>query len=214
MNILNVQLRLDEGEVDVSHDKEELVQEPKEDELVTKISQGDERNLWNVVKKEEEEIFVEDNDQHTEEMFEMSQVISEWLKILLKEVAINKMEMSQVFSETLAGINFLNYVMLTNMHRSVSDYVVAVRELKDKLIFEGKFAGNEQQLDISEGDAYKSIKEVRVATISRMSFSTISRELSRGIPRAISRVLFEAILKVKTEVKSREIEGNVQQFRS
>ena len=31
MNILNVQLRLDEAEVDVCHDKEESVQEPKED---------------------------------------------------------------------------------------------------------------------------------------------------------------------------------------
>ena len=89
MNILNVQFILDEVEVDVSHDKEESVQEPKEDELVTKINQGDERNLWNVVNKEEEESYVEFNDQHTEEMFEMSQVISEWMKILLKEVAIN-----------------------------------------------------------------------------------------------------------------------------
>ena len=97
MNILNVQLKLDEGEANVSHDKEESVLELKEDELVTKISQGDERNLWNVVKKEEEESYVEVNDQHTEEMFEMSQVISEWLKILLKEVAINKMEISQFF---------------------------------------------------------------------------------------------------------------------
>ena len=180
MNILNVQLRLDEGEVDVCHDKEESVQEPKEDELVTKISQGDERNLWNVVKKEEEESYVEVNDQHTEEMFEMSQVISEWMKILLKEVAINKMEMSQVFSETLAGISFLNYVLLTNMQRSVSDYVAAVRELKDNLLFESKFAGSEQQLDIVEGDAYKSIKEVWVAamfeTIFAATFGVNSRE--------------------------------------
>ena len=101
----------------------------------------------------------------------MSQVISEWMKILLKEVAINKMEMSQVFSKTLAGISFLNYVMLTNMQRSVSDYVAAVRELKDNLLFEGKFAGNEQQLDISEGDAYKIIKEVWVAAMSETIFA-------------------------------------------
>ena len=179
MNILNVRLKLDEGEADVSYDKEESVQEPKEDELVTKISQGDERNLWNVVKKEEEESYVEVNDQHTEEMFEMSQVISEWMKILLKEVAINKMEMSQVYSETLAGISFLNYVMLTNMQRSVSDYVDVVRELKDNLLFESKFAGSEQQLDIAEGDAYKSIKEVWVAamfeTIFAAAFAVNSR---------------------------------------
>ena len=74
----------------------------------------------------------------------MSQVISEWMKILLKEVAINKMEMSQVFSETKVGISFLNYVMLTNMQRSVSDYVATARELKDNLIFESKFASSEQ----------------------------------------------------------------------
>ena len=101
----------------------------------------------------------------------MSQVISEWMKILLKEVAINKMEMPQVFSETLAGISFLNYVMLTNMQRSVSDYVAAVRELKDNLLFDSKFAGSEQQLDIAEGDAYKSIKEVWVATMFETIFA-------------------------------------------
>ena len=111
MNILNVQLKLDEGEAYVSHDKEESVLELKEDELVTKISQGDERNLWNVVNKEEEESYVEFNDQHTEEMFEMSQVISEWLKFLLNEVAINKMEMSQGLFEPKADISLLNYVM-------------------------------------------------------------------------------------------------------
>ena len=62
-------------------------------------------------------------------------------------------------------------------------------------------------MDIVEGDAYKSIKEVRVAAISRTSFDAISRAISRtvsrGIPRAISGLVFEAILKVKTEVKSR-----------
>ena len=43
----------DEGEVDLSHDKRELVLELKEAELVTKISQKDEKKLWNVINKEE-----------------------------------------------------------------------------------------------------------------------------------------------------------------
>ena len=77
----------------------------------------------------------------------MSQVTSEWLKILLKEVAINKMDMSQVLSETKAGISLLNYVMLTNMQRSTSDYVATVMELKDNLLFESKLADREQKLD-------------------------------------------------------------------
>ena len=38
MGILNVQLKLDKGEADVSHDKEESVLELKEVELVTKIN--------------------------------------------------------------------------------------------------------------------------------------------------------------------------------
>ena len=53
MNILNVQLILGEGEANVSHDKEESVLELKEVELITKISQGAERQLLDVVKREE-----------------------------------------------------------------------------------------------------------------------------------------------------------------
>jgi len=54
MKILIVQLKLDEGEADVSHAKEESVLELKEAELITRISQGAEGQLWSVVKKEEE----------------------------------------------------------------------------------------------------------------------------------------------------------------
>ncbi len=54
MNILNVILKLVEGEADVSHDKEELVLE-----LVTKINQRIEGQQWLVVKKEEKESYIE-----------------------------------------------------------------------------------------------------------------------------------------------------------
>ena len=57
----------------MSHDKRESVLELKEVELVTKISQGDERKLWNVIKKQEEESYTEVNDQHTDDVFEMRQ---------------------------------------------------------------------------------------------------------------------------------------------
>jgi len=102
----------DEGEIGMPHAKEKSVLEWKKDELVTKISQGDEGQQWHVVKKEDEE----------------------------------------------------------------------------------------QQLDIAEGDAYKSIKEVWVAVVSRATFETSS--------------------KIKIEIKSRKAEEklkkakeNNQQFR-
>ena len=57
--------------------------------------------------------------------------------------------------------------------------VVPIRKLRDKLIFESKFADKEHERDIAEGHAYKSIKEVRVDAIS----SAISREISKVVPR-------------------------------
>ena len=119
------------------------------------------------------------------------------LKILLKEVAINKMEMSQVFSKTKASISLTNYVMLTNMQKSVSDYVAVVRELKYNLLFESKFVGNEQQLDIAEGDAYKSIKEVWVAKMSETIFAAEFGVNSRA----------------QRKIELRRVEKSNQQFR-
>jgi len=45
----------DEGEIGMPHAKEKSVLEWKKDELVTKISQGDEGQQWHVFKKEDEE---------------------------------------------------------------------------------------------------------------------------------------------------------------
>ena len=59
----------DEGEADLSRDKRESLLELKEAELVTKIIQGDERKLWNVINKEEEDSYVEFNDQLTDDVF-------------------------------------------------------------------------------------------------------------------------------------------------
>ena len=100
--------------------------------------------------------------------------------------------MSQVWSETKACISLLNYVMLTNMQRSVSDYVVVIEELKDNLLFESKLADSEQELDIIEGDAYKSIKEAWLASISTEAFGVNSR--------------------VKEEIEVRKAEENNQQL--
>ena len=71
--------------------------------------------------------------------------------------------------------------------------MTAIWKLRDKLLFESKFVDREHERDIVEGDAYKSIKEVRVD--------------------AISREVFESILKVKIEIGLIKVEENVQQFR-
>ena len=56
----------------------------------------------------------------------------------------------------------------------MSGYVVPIRKLKDKLLFESKIADKEHKRDITDGDSYKGIKEVRVAAISGTSFGVIS----------------------------------------
>ena len=108
-------------------------------------------------------------------------------------------------TETKADISWLKYVMLTNMQSNVRDCVVQIRKLRDKILFESKFADKEHEKDIEEGDGYKSIKEVTVDAISM----AVSREVPREIPREISRTTFEAILQVKTEIELRKVEGNV-----
>ena len=67
------------------------------------------------VLEQEEESYAEVNDKHTDDVFEMSQEEGEWLKSLLKRIAVNKTEMSQFLVETKADISLLNYVMLINM---------------------------------------------------------------------------------------------------
>ena len=87
--------------------------------------------------------------------------------------------------------------MLTNMQSSVSGYVVPIRKLKDKLLFESKIAEKEQKRDIAEGDAYKSIKEAWVAAISGTSFGEISREFPRAMSKKTYTTISRAVEKVK-----------------
>ena len=69
MNILNVQLKLGKGEGGISHAKKESVLELKKAELTTRISQGIEGKSTRVA-KEEEEIYVGIDEQHSDEVFE------------------------------------------------------------------------------------------------------------------------------------------------
>jgi hypothetical protein len=111
--------------------------------------------------------------------------------------------MSHVIKETREDIGLQFYDVFTSIQRGLIDYVAAIKKWENKLLFEGEFAGIKHEEDIAEGDAYKSIKEVRVAAISR----AMSREISREISGAV----FEANLKVKIEFESREAEEDEQQ---
>ena len=120
----------------------------KEAELTTRTSQGAEGHLLKVSKKEEE-IYVGIDEQHSDDVFEKDQVENELLKLLLEESEYEKWiicidrRMFQVLDETKAYLSLLIYVMLTNMQSSVSDYVVPIRKLRDKLLFESKIADKE-----------------------------------------------------------------------
>ena len=72
--------------------------------------------------------------------------------------------------------------------------------MRDKLLFESKFADNEKELDIAEGDAYKSIKEAWVAAIYGTTFGAMFRTTSTAISRVV------------VETKSRKDEEGNQQF--
>jgi hypothetical protein len=59
------------------------------------------------------------------------------------------------------------------MQERLIDYVAANRKLKDKLLFESKFVGRENEKDIAEGDDYQSMQEVRVEAVSREISTTV-----------------------------------------
>ena len=157
--------------------------------------------LLNVVKKEEER-YVGIDEKHSDGVFEKYQVENELLKCLLKAFEYEKgiagidRRISQVLDETEEDSSLLNYVMFDSIHRSVSEYVTAIKELENNLLFESKFAGIEHEKDIAEGDAYPSIQEVRL--------EVVSRAVSRKIPRAISGAAFGKISRVKVEIEARK----------
>ena len=62
---------------------------------------------WLEVLEQEEESCAEVNDQHTDDVVEMSQEEDEWPESLLKRIAVNEMEMSQVLAETKEDISLV-----------------------------------------------------------------------------------------------------------
>ena len=72
-----------EDGTNMSHAKEEPVLELKETEMTTRISQGFEGQLWDVV-KEKEESYAGIDKQHNDEVFEKNRVESEVLNCLLE----------------------------------------------------------------------------------------------------------------------------------
>jgi hypothetical protein len=113
--------------------------------------------------------------QHTDEWFEENECLKYWLKVFEKEeeVVVDEGEMSHVVRETRTYIGSQFYDVLTSMQEGLIDYVAANRKLKDKLLFESKFAGRENEKDIAEGDDYQSIQEVRVEAVSREISTTL-----------------------------------------
>ena len=95
-----------------------------------------------------------------------------------------------VIKETREDIGSQFYDVFTRIQRGVIEYMIAIRKLRDKLLFEREFAGREHEKDIAEGDIFKGIQEVWVATM----FGTTSTAISR----------------VVAEIKSRKVEeGNL-----
>ena len=82
-NIINVKLKLGKGEAGMSHAKEESVLKLKEVELTTRISEGAEVQLWDVV-MEKEESYARIDKRRSDEVFERNQVESEFLNCLLE----------------------------------------------------------------------------------------------------------------------------------
>ena len=82
--------------------------------------------------------------------------------------------MSHVVVEAEEDASIHIYDMIASIQRIVNKSITAVRELKDNLLFVSKLVDSEQQLDIAEGDAFKSIKEVWVTAVSRAAFEASS----------------------------------------
>jgi hypothetical protein len=161
MNILNVQLKLNKVEAHVSHDKEESILELKEDELITRINQGDERKLLDVVKREEK-CYARNDGQHSDFLLVRIQAEIE----LLKRIENIERRMSQAIVEAEIDASIHIYDMIAGIQKTMSKYVVAVKDLEDN---------KEQKRDIAEGDFFKYIQEVWVAPMFGTTSTTISR---------------------------------------
>ena len=146
---------MDEDEADVSHAKEELILELKDN------CQGTERQLLDVVKKEEK-CYAVNNRQHSDVVLVRIQVEIE----LMKGIANIDKRMSQTVVEVEEDDNIHINDKTAGIQRTVSKYVPTVRDLEDNLLFESKIADKEKKRDIAEGDIFKDIQKVWVAAIS------------------------------------------------
>ena len=116
-------------------------------DLIARINQGDDGQLLKIVKGEDEG-YAETNLQHVDEMLE--KCLLETFK-QEKEVADTRMKLPKAVEELGADTSLQNLSMLTSIQGGMSGYVTAVREIKDNLIFKGKFAGDEKKEIFAEG---------------------------------------------------------------
>jgi len=136
---------------------------------------------------------------------EGNQEVNEWLSCLLKafeqkrKVIINDVEMSHVIRETRTDIGSQFYDVLTSMQEGLVVYVAANRKLNDKLLFGSKFARRENEKDTPEGDAYRSIQEVRVEAISRALSIAVFAAMLRTMLETITPIVFATMSKVMFE---------------
>jgi hypothetical protein len=112
---------------------------------------------------------------HTDEWFEDNECLKYWPKVFEQEeeFVVDEGEMSHVVRETTTDNGSQFYDVISSMQERLIDYVATNTKLKDKLLFESKFAGRENEKDIAEGDDYQSMQEVRVEAISRAISTTV-----------------------------------------
>ena len=185
-----------ESEATVSQIEDETVLGLRKTGLTDRNGQIIEGKLLNIVKTETEKSFADTEIQHTEEVLEENQVINGWIKCLVKafeqeeEIVVNEEDMFLVIKETREDTGSQFYDVFTSIQRGVIEYMIAIRKMRNKLLFEREFAGREHEKDIAEGDIFKGIQEFWVAAMSGTTSTAISR--------------------VVAEIKSRKVEeGNL-----
>ena len=150
----------------MSHIDEKSVLELNKVELTTEVShKRNEGKLLNIFK--EEERYIEDDEQHCDDVFEEDQRKEiEFMEFLLEgpdyenEIAGIDRRVSQVEVETKICTSLQTYVMFSNIHRSVDKYDAAVRNPLYELLLESKAKVQRQQINIAEGNVYGGIQDV------------------------------------------------------
>ena len=126
------------------------------------------------------------------------------------------MEVSHAIKVTREDIGSLFFDVFTSIQRGVIGYMIAIKKLRDKLLFESKIVDKEHKRDITDKDSYIGIKEVMVVAIFGTSFGVISRTSFGAIFctefGAISEITSTTISRVVVEIKLRKVEEGDQQF--